>query len=704
MENHIIAQITFGRVPANANAAWHEEVDESVVLWFSSMQRSGQILGEPMHGCEEDVCKAYVRLPAPDSMREEYCSRYTREHIKSLSSLFGQKPDVRLLTHGNRDQTCADWQSSPWLVLFGTSVDGLGPVRTSDFSCIPNYLLPLDADEAERLTFWARNRECHERIWFSSGSLEIEAYRALADPLSELNLRAASLALNLEKAVKKPVFTRLFRHYALSDGAEDNRLCPLCSEAWRVPDKEFPYRCDPCRLLCEIGPSGAENGLEWIGTWEARAKMARPIERWPDDARKLTALLRRGHGEGYRKLLHESPSRAWALLEDCLRHDPRLDRQVERRAWFYGSLILETQMPLHRVWKLLREADEEEWLMLEVVGWLAGKNVTGAVEALAREVLLRKNWQDVLCHVEAAEGNEHAKCICLALEERFPEPHQLATVLPTVWDANRRLLEPLEAHTSSLVRDTLSALSNQDQNFQKQRQLRKEQFSSKPLRELIITCDTMEHAFEVGRSSAAKVTPEDGPWLLGQLSHDHPARTVASLIALKLVMSDPLVEPILAFFIEGLAHDMTLAVRIRCSDALLSAPSQKLLPIGREWIQNSSPELKFFARKILSRHAEVQDIHLLRQLLAEGLKDESEHLYLICDCLEALSRFPDEGIMDEVMQAYYQMQYSYGRMCAAKAMQALCPTSFREEHARNCLFDCEEDTRDLAKMCIKAEY
>lgn len=386
MKDQIIVQLTLGSTAANADEAWYEAVEEALDLWFGSMQRNGQILGEPVCGIQEQTWMAYVRLPARDALGVANCTRYTNRHLESLTLLFGQRPEMNLLAPGNQEWTCGDWHSSAWLVLLGASVDGLGPVRTCELSCIPNYLLPLDADEVERLTFWAKNREHHESIWFATQSLEVETYRALADPLSELNLHAASLAWNLEKIINKPVFTVLFRHYALPDDQEGSRLCPLCGEPWRIHEGDFPYRCEPCRLLGEIAPSGPENGLEWIGTWEARMKIPLPAERWPDDSGKLAAMLRRGHGEGFLQLLHEAPPCAWALLEDCLRNDPRLDRQVENRDWYYGTLILKTGMPLHRVFRILKHVPEDELLILEVIGWLNGQNVPGAFEVLLGEM------------------------------------------------------------------------------------------------------------------------------------------------------------------------------------------------------------------------------------------------------------------------------------------------------------------------------
>jgi predicted nucleic acid-binding Zn ribbon protein len=701
MKDAIISKITFGRTPENANEEWHEQTEEALEAWFRALQRHGQILGDPVRGVEEEAWFAFVRQPCGNSLAEENSSRYVLKQLECLNLLFGQRPEIRLLTQGCPEWTCSKWQESPWLVLLGAAEDGLGSLRASDLSCIPNYQIPLDADDSERLSFWAQAQERHKSIWFSSGSLEIEAYRALADPLSELNLQAASLAWQVEKAVGRPVFTTLFRHYALPDGKEENRPCPLCGEPWRVDDKDFPYRCEPCRLLSEIGPSDPENGLEWIGTWEKRTEAQPPFSRWPDDARSLASLLRKGHGSAYRQLLHEAPARVWALLEDCLRHDPRLDRQVESRDWFYGSLVLATHMPLTRVWKLLREAAEDDWLILEVVGWLTAQKIPGAAEAMVGEIARRERWQDVLSHIVTTGEDENAKLVCRIFQERFPESSQLVEAIQEAWRRNPALLKPLQDHETTVVRDALNKLKEQALENKRLRESQKAAASSATLRELIESCSTIEEGYFAGRCAADKAAAEDSTWLVSQLSHSSPGRGVAALIALQKVMHDELFEPVLDFFSEGLEREMKRGIRTRCTYTLLAASPLKSLPIGRLWIRDSHPERRTLARRILALHAEPNDTPLLRQLLAEGLRDEETHLYLICDCLKAFARFYDSDIPDEVIQAYHQMRYSYGRKLAAEAIHAMSPKTFREEYAQDCLLDCEADTRELAKSSLE---
>lgn len=189
-----------------------------------------------------------------------------------LESLFGRSPEIKILTPKASAEAPADWKEADWLVLFGSGIDGQAPVLNQDGSRLPSYLFPIDADEMERLCFWARAQHRHESIWFSSASLEVEAYVALAAPHSRLNLDAKQLTERLEKATGKPTYRYLFRHYGLLNGAEKNRVCPGCGHAWKVENEHFDFRCEPCRLISDIGPDDddedGENHLSIVGTWQ----------------------------------------------------------------------------------------------------------------------------------------------------------------------------------------------------------------------------------------------------------------------------------------------------------------------------------------------------------------------------------------------------------------------------------------------------
>lgn len=272
MKSHILAQLTFGSWRDDADEEWKESVKDAMELFLGSLPKWGQIIGEAVHGVIDTRLQAYVRLPRSDALDACHMSRYAQDWLGKLEALCGCAMAVRILTPVDGIQAHADWNQAAWLVLYGAGLDGLAPVRDQNMNQLPSYLLPIDADEMEKIFFWARNEDRHSGLWFSGVSLEKEIFVALADPRSDLNFHARDLAAMVEKATGKPTYIHLFRHYALPGGAELTRPCPLCGGPWKVEGETFEFRCEPCRLTSYSGPGGdgseMEKELAQIGTWQ----------------------------------------------------------------------------------------------------------------------------------------------------------------------------------------------------------------------------------------------------------------------------------------------------------------------------------------------------------------------------------------------------------------------------------------------------
>src|SRR5438445_471788 len=80
--------------------------------------------------------------------------------------------------------------------------------------------------------YWQSYYVEHDNIWLGSGTLEIGAYRELADPNSGLSEHGRSLCREIEAATKVPTFYYLLRFWGRAKG-EDQRRCPGCGGEWR---------------------------------------------------------------------------------------------------------------------------------------------------------------------------------------------------------------------------------------------------------------------------------------------------------------------------------------------------------------------------------------------------------------------------------------------------------------------------------------
>lgn len=701
MHENTLAKISFGPWPENAEDSWRDDVGYAFYGLMNSLVRQGQIYGDYTHGTVEGELRAFVSLPARDALERRHFSKYAVSYHAKLEKLLGQPMQVTLLSPGSNQTLDSAWKSSQWLALLGTMMDGKSMVKTSSLEPVPSYTLPLDPDTQEQLYFWSRNQERHDGLWFDGTSLELACLKAMADPLSDLNRKAARLAHKVEQAVGKPVYTALFRYYALLGDQETQRPCPLCGADWRVEGEIYPFRCHPCRLLGEIGPSEDENHWARIGTWEERLRRS-IYENWrPASSKSLLGRLQRGRGDGYQELLQEAPPQAWALIEDCLRHDPRMDRQVESRSWYYGSLIQKTGMPTSRVCQTLKVVQQDDNLVLGVIGRLAAQGCTEAADALAEQIRIGPCWEKAAYELAECSQEVAGPRLCFALRERFTGPEALSAAVAELWHLPSSLFSSLRDHESAEVQAALCRQKNELPSFKAAEAQADVVCAEMSLCDLVAKAGDENSCIQaLVRAAKKKVTSDDGAWLWKSLNLKQKNRCRVVLVALKEIADETMLPELLSFADKIQDQPEHRRFEYLLTALFLRLPSHQSLPLAREWIHHDSPFRQRIARDLLAAHADSSDLPLIRTLLARGLQNQEQDHYLICDCLEACARFPNFGRIEEVEQAYSELRYDYGRMLAVKALMVLCPETFREDYAESCLLDSNEETRNLAALFL----
>ena len=99
---------------------------------------------------------------------------------------------------------------------------------------------------------------------------------------------------------------------------------------------------------------------------------------------------------------------------------------------------------------------------------------------------------------------------------------------------------------------------------------------------------------------------------------------------------------------------------------------------------------------MLATWAEDEDLAPARDALARELDEGLEgDVYVICSLAQALGRGGVHGPFEELLRAYEEIPYSYGRRYIVSALAASDPT-FYGDVAVECLWDCEAETRRLA--------
>lgn len=426
-------------------------------------------------------------------------------------------------------------------------------------------------------------------------------------------------------------------------------------------------------------------------------------ESWrPASSRSLLGKLQRGLGDAYRQLLDEAPPRAWALIENCLRHDPRMDRQVESRSWYYGSLIQKTGMPTSRVWRVLDVVPEDDTMVIEVIGWLAAHGSEEAADVLEQQIQTGASWEKAAYELAESPEDIAGPRLCRALRQRFTQPEDLAAAVQECWHLPSSLFSGLRDHPSQEVQDALCRQENGLASFKASDAQVTLECAEMSLPELVDQADdAAANVRALTQAAESQVKPSDAPWLWQALDLAQSSRCRVIFAALQQIADETMLPNLLILADQIQETKDRRRFQPQLPHLFLRLPSQETLPLARVWIHDDSPLRQRIARSLLAAHADESDLPLLQKLLSKGLQNQDEELYLICDCLEACARFSNIGSISEVEQAYRELRYDYGRMLAVKALCQLCPQTFRDRYALDCCSDSNEETRKLTSSFFR---
>ena len=649
MERPILARITFGPWPENPDDTWLDELDHAYHGLIGNLRHGGQIICDPNRGVVEGKFCVFAQLAGLDALDPRHCSHYALKYLAKLKVLFGQEPVITILDHGSVAEATPIWQDSPWLALLGSCFEIRSPLCAPNRAPIPAYHFPIDAIFRQDLFRWAACYESHHNLWLASGSLEKETYAALADPRSPFLIQARGYARRIEIATGKPVYTELFRYHGHAEEAEAARPCPLCGQPWQEEDEEFPFRCHPCRLISTICPGTDEDPWSSIGSWPGAVVRETYETYLPAAADTLRGLIQRGRGRGLLQAATLPPETVWSLIGDSLWNDPRVDRQLEYRDWYLGTLIQRTGMPAERLTAILRTEDPSDpenpnQLAREVLTWLAGNQCPGATDALLQ----------------------------------LPAPEQSP-------DAGDPTAEPLHEPFS------IPALIAPYQDL--------------CLKE-IINMAADRYTWALGPAAAAKVTPADRPWLLDRLGHTTPTGDAIILRALAEIADPSLLPAILPLLPEKNSFEKIWPACLIESlrHFLHRLPPEATLPLAREWIEPGPFDWLntplTFGESLLASHAQPADLAQLLRHLQESLPWDESRTSRLISLLQALARLSGIGPQPLVERAYQETQSAIIRRHAALAMAAHSPAHFAQHYAAECLHDSDAETRALARQIL----
>jgi len=437
----------------------------------------------------------------------------------------------------------------------------------------------------------------------------------------------------------------------------------------------------------------------------------------------LLGLLQRGRGDGTLHALAAPRAEALAALSRCLRRDPRRDWQLEHRSLYYARLHMELNAGLDDIEDhlfcpadLVDTGEERTGLALSVLGHLASYGDRGALLLLRRYAAHGANWQWALDELAVRDDDAGLRSLGPAVLERFPDtPEGDAELAAAVRDAFEPRPWRLWAEDPGRPAQAKRlARARERGSFDRwQRQLRpagpRPGWSVREVLDWAQDDGPLSHGPDdpparnprqreaaAARCLAAVAGPEDRPELLAAARYG-PDRARAAALRHLAESGDPDALDL----IEAAATDPASppdAPSGTVARAALEAFSRMrgvaALDRARRWARREDG-LGAAAAAMLACRGGRKDVGpvlaaLRRTVRAEG--PDSEALWPLVD---GVGRLTVRCAAPVLRHVYRETASSQLRGRTARALAATDP-SFPAGFAIECLWDCEESTREVA--------
>ncbi|UGY95309.1 HEAT repeat domain-containing protein [Streptomyces gobiensis] len=427
----------------------------------------------------------------------------------------------------------------------------------------------------------------------------------------------------------------------------------------------------------------------------------------------LLGLLQRGRGDGTLHALAAPRPEALAALRHCLLHDPRRDWQVEHRSLYYARLHMELDAGFDEIEQHLFNAEdqldtgeERTGLALSVLGHLASYGDTGALRLLRRYAEHGANWQWALDELAVRDDDAGLRQLGPAILARFPQTPQgdseLATALREVFEPRPwRLWAQDPAHPGQYER--LRRAREQHSFDRWQRQLH----SAGPrpgwsVREVLSwaqgplapgTADTaqaqQQREAAAARCLAAVAGPEDRADLLAAARGGPDASRAAALRYLA-ERADPAALDLIEAAFAGAPSPVAEAAQA----AFARMRSIAALERARQWVRREDG-LGAEAAAMLACRGGYQDADAVLAALRRTVRAEGPGSDALCPLVDGVGRLTVGCAAPVLRHIYRETASSQLRGRTARALAATDP-SFAGSFAIECLWDCEESTREIA--------
>ncbi|MDT9692351.1 HEAT repeat domain-containing protein [Streptomyces sp. P9(2023)] len=420
----------------------------------------------------------------------------------------------------------------------------------------------------------------------------------------------------------------------------------------------------------------------------------------------LLGLLQRGRGDGTLHALAAPRAEALAALNHCVLTDPRHDWQVENRSLYYARLYLDLAGELAAIEAHLFGAedhlDTEEnrtGLALAVLGHLASYGRQDALLLLRRYAATGTNWAWALDELALRDDDTGLRSLALPVLARFPAgPEGDAELATAVRDAFEPRPWRLWAEDQ---RDAVGARVRAAQergSFDRwQRQMRPS--GPRPGWSVQAVLDWAQEGLERGavlhgpaaRCLTAVAGPEDRP-LIVEAARSGPDGARCAALHYLAESRDPAVLDL----IEGAAGSGSRTVAEAAVAAFERMCGEAAVDRARGWVHRPDA-LGAAAGAVLACRGGAQDELLVLGALRETVRAEGPDATALYALVDGAGRLGIGCAAPVLRHVYRETASSQLRGRTARALAATDPT-FPTGFAVECLWDCEETTREVAAL------
>ncbi|MER5684949.1 HEAT repeat domain-containing protein [Streptomyces sp. NPDC002205] len=420
----------------------------------------------------------------------------------------------------------------------------------------------------------------------------------------------------------------------------------------------------------------------------------------------LLGLLQRGRGDGTLHALAAPRAEALAALNHCVLSDPRHDWQVENRSLYYARLYLDLDGGIEEIEQHLSDPDDHidtddsrTGLALAVLGHLASYGRSDALALLRRYAATGANWAWALDELALRDDDAGLRTLAVPVLARFPDTEEGAAELAA---AVRDAFEPRPWRLwADDPRETVGArvrsASEQGSFDRWQRQMRPG--GPRPGWSVQAVFDWAQQGLDRGtplhvpaaRCLTAVAGPDDRPTIVEAARSGPEGARCAALHYLSEARDPAVLDLIEAAAVSPsrtVADAAVAAFERMCGDAAVDR--------ARIWARRPDA-LGASAAGVLACRGGDQDASLVLAALRDAVRGEGPDAQRLWTLVDGTGRLGIACAAPVLRHVYRETSSSQLRGRTARALAATDP-SFATGFAVECLWDCEETTREVAAL------